>query len=157
MGAITPLALLALIMPLRVLSPITHAALQAVGQAGVSLRNTLLACVVMPVAFLIGCQFGLTGVALAWVCAFPVVTLINLIRSLPWLGTTLGHYLVAMGRAAGPGVIMYVAVTVTRRALDVGPLPGLIISIAVGGAVYVAATYLVNRKGAYEVLRLVRK
>ncbi len=156
-GAITPLALLALIMPLRILSPITHAALQAVGQAGVSLRNTLLACVVMPIAFLIGCQFGLTGVALGWVCAFPVVTLINLIRSLPWLGTTLGQYLLAMGMASGPGVIMYVVVTLTRRALNARPLPSLIVSITVGAAVYAAATYLANRKGAYEVLRLVRK
>ena len=155
--AITPLALLSLIMPLRILSPVIHGALQGVGKPGVSLRNTIFACFVMPLAFLFGCQFGLLGLSLAWVLAFPLVVLDNLIRSLPWLETPLSSYVLAMAKPFGIAVVMYAVVTLGRAVLDMPQIPELIILILIGVGTYVLLSLLFNREGFREVLRLVKK
>ena len=155
--AIVPLTLLSLIMPLRIMSPVIHGALQGVGRPDVSLRNTFLACCVMPVAFLIGCQYGLLGLSLAWVICFPVVVLANLIRSLPLLETRLSAYLGAMARSALIAAAMYGAVTLGRSTIALPPLPAMIALIAIGAVTYSVLSLLFNRKDCREVLWLLRK
>jgi teichuronic acid exporter len=155
--AIVPLTLLSLIMPLRIMSPVIHGALQGVGRPDVSLRNTFLACCVMPVAFLIGCQYGLLGLSLAWVIAFPVVVLANLIRSLPLLATRLTAYLGAMARSALIAAAMFGAVTLGRATIALPQLPTMIALIAIGAVTYSVLSLLFNRKDCREVLWLLRK
>jgi len=155
--ATTPLILLSLIMPLRILSPVTHGALQAVGKPGISVRNNLFACIVMPIAFLVGCQYGLLGLSLAWVLAFPLVVLTNLFRSLHWLETKLRSYLFAMLRPAAIGAAMFGVVTLGRSLIALPQLPELIALILLGAGTYVVLSLLFNRAGCREMLWLLRK
>jgi O-antigen/teichoic acid export membrane protein len=155
-ASVTPLALLCLIMPLRVLSPIVHASLQSIGQANVSFRNTATTAVVMCLAFVVGCQYGLIGLALSWTVVFPLVFLFNLARTAPCLNLTLGRILGALVRPLLAAGIMVGAVAGTRGLLSLPALPALCILVAAGVASYVAASLLLNKEGLAEAWRQLR-
>lgn len=156
LAATTALTLLCLIMPLRVLGPIIHAGLQSVGRADVSFKNTCLTAVVMCIAFVIGCQFDLFGLALAWVVAFPLMFFANAARACPHFDLKLGQIAAAIQRPALVSAIMYGAVAAARHWLTMQPLPQLAILVAVGGVVYVGGSLILNKDGIAEALRLVK-
>lgn len=81
-GAILPLQLLSLMMPFRLIVGFLPAVTDALGHPEVGIKNVVLACMVMPLAFYIGSSWGAVGVAAAWVVAYPVVLLINARRML---------------------------------------------------------------------------
>jgi teichuronic acid exporter len=155
-AAIPVFLLLCLVMPLRILSPVVHSALQGVGRADVSLRNTLFAAVVMPIAFYIGCQFDLMGLALAWVIAFPLVFVANLFRSAPHLKLRLRQLMAAMMVPALISAVMYAGVTATRFALGVNPIVNLSILVLVGAVIYGTLSLAFNRGGVREVWAMIR-
>lgn len=154
--ATTALALLCLIMPLRVLGPIIHASLQSVGRADVSFRNTCITAVTMCIAFVVGCQFELLGLALSWVIVFPLIFVFNMIRAAPHLGLTLGAILQALYKPLLVSAIMYGAVAATRQVLFMAPLPSLLLLIAVGACTYGVFSLLLNRQSLIEALHLLR-
>jgi O-antigen/teichoic acid export membrane protein len=57
---------------LRAVSPLIPQLLNAVGQARLNFFYSLSTSILMPLAFLVGAQFSLNGVAWAWATAFPV-------------------------------------------------------------------------------------
>ena len=152
--ATTALSILSLIMPFRVLGPIIHAGLQSVGRADVSFRNTVTTAVVMCIAFVIGCQFGLNGVALAWLIAFPCAFFANVHRACVHLGISMRDVVMALYKPAAVSALMFGAVAMTRQVLAIEPLHLLVVLIAVGAAVYLGGSLLFNRDGVDEVRRL---
>ena len=154
--ATTALSILSLIMPFRVLGPIIHAALQSVGRADVSFRNTVSTAVVMCIAFVVGCQFGLNGVALAWLITFPGAFFANVHRACIHLEITMRDIISALYKPAAVSALMFGAVATTRQTLTIAPLPLLAVLIAVGGAVYLGGSLVFNKEGVNEVLRLLR-
>jgi teichuronic acid exporter len=153
--AIQAFLLLCLVMPLRMLSPVLHSALQGIGRADVSLRNTAFAAVAMPITFYIGCKFDLVGLALAWVLAFPLVFLGNLLRSLPHLKLQLTDFLAAMKAPALISAVMYGGVTLTRLALHAEPIVNLAVLVTVGVVLYAALSLVFNRGGVREVWAMI--
>lgn len=65
--------MLALFGIVRSVSSIVPPLLNAVGRIDQSMTFSLLGAVVMPAAFLVGTQFGILGVAWAWVVAYPLL------------------------------------------------------------------------------------
>ena len=155
-NATTALSILSLIMPLRVLGPIIHGGLQSVGRADVSFRNTLWTGIVMCVAFVFGCQFGLIGVALAWLTAFPCAFLANVRRARAHLDITVREVTAALWKPMMASALMYAAVAFTRHNLALQSLHLLAILIVVGGATYIAGSLVFNRKGVDEIVGLIR-
>ena len=155
--SVTPLALLCLIMPLRVLSPLLHSGLYAVGRADRSFNITFITAVVMCLSFLVGAQFGLLGLSLAWLVAFPAVFLMNLIGSGACLGLTTGRILGALSRPALASVVMYAAVAGSRLAVDAPAAVKLGALIAIGAATYLLVSWWLNREGLVEVRGLLRR
>ena len=153
--AVPAFMLLCLIMPIRMLSPVLHAALQGVGRADVSLRNTLFAAIVMPVAFYVGARFDLLGLALAWVVVFPLVFMLNLARSLRFLKLQLRQIAMTIMPPAAISAAMYVTVTVARFALDNAPATRLPILVFVGVIVYGILSLTFNRDGIREIWAMV--
>ena len=153
--AIPAFLLLCLVMPIRILSPVVHAALQGVGRADISLRNTLLAAIVMPIAFYIGSKFDILGLALAWVTIFPLVFLANLVRSLSSLKLRLAQILVAMAPAALISATMYAVVLLMRMMLSENPIVTLLILVTWGVAIYVALSFAFNRASVREIWEMV--
>jgi len=68
---VLPLRILCAVGIFRSLNSIIYSLLVGRGRADVIFKFTLLSSVSLPLAFLIGSQIGLAGVALAWVAVFP--------------------------------------------------------------------------------------
>lgn len=153
----TALSLICLIMPLRVVGPIFHAGLQSVGRADVSFKNTCITAVVMCMAFIVGCQFSLVGLALAWVLVLPPMFYSNVARSCPHLDLTMGQVIAAIYKPAVVSAIMYAAVALTRHSLVMEPLPRLAVLVAVGGAVYIGGSFVFNKDGIVEARHMLRR
>ena len=69
-----PLEVLSLVMPIRVVGLFIPNALQGIGRADLLLYNNFVGAVAIPIALLVGIQWGLEGLSLAWVViAFLVV------------------------------------------------------------------------------------
>lgn len=156
--ATVPLQVLALIMPLRMMSSFMPNALQGIGRSDILLWNVIFAALVMPAAFMVGVHWGLEGLSVAWLIVSPLVFLENMRRALPPLGLRLRNLGVALARPALAGALMYATVEGTRYllppmttgAVKLGTL------IAVGGLTYTAAALVLNRQGCREVLGLLR-
>ncbi|WP_137938916.1 lipopolysaccharide biosynthesis protein [Chitinivorax sp. B] len=157
-GAVMPLLLLCLIMPLRMLSSMIPAAVQGLGRPEVSVMNQVSACIVMPIAFVIGSHWGVLGISIAWVIGFPLVLLGNLFRAMPVIGLTVWQLVrtqIAPAISAGG---MWAAVELTRLPLgDLSLVPRLAILVAIGGAGYLGLSWLLNRDGLQEALGFFRR
>lgn len=153
-----PLQVLGLIMPLRMIANFVPAAIQGMGRSDIMLRNAIWASVILPLGFLIGVNWGLLGISLAWLVVSPLMFLQNMWTILPVLGLRMSQLAKAMMPAAGAGFIMYGAVTSMRYLLadGQGGVLRLGVLIAVGALVYCAASFGINRKGTYEVLEMLR-
>lgn len=80
-GAVLPLQLVAIVIPLRMITAFISTAIYGVGRADIGFINTIAGAVILPICFLIGAQWGAVGLAMAWVVGMPIVFLINFSRS----------------------------------------------------------------------------
>lgn len=157
--SVVPLQVLALIIPLRLVANFVQVAIQGVGRSDVVLRNAIWASLIAPPAFFIGANWGgLLGLSLAWLIVSPLVVIQGMVRGLPVLGLRLAGLATSMTPAASAGLVMYGAVTATRHLLLVeqGGVLRLCVLIAVGALAYCAVSLGLNRKGAQEVIEMLR-
>jgi teichuronic acid exporter len=153
-----PLQVLGLIMPLRMISNFIPQAVQAMGRSDILLHNSIFAAVVLPIAFLVGVNWGLLGVSLTWLVASPLLFTQAMFRILPALGLRMSQLLMTISPAFGAAVVMYIAVTATRYFLTDGQglVLRLCVLIMVGALTYCAVSFGLNRKGTSEVLEILR-
>src|SRR5262249_14253997 len=141
-AAIVPLQLLALIMPVHMFLPFMVTAANGIGRADVSTKQVLIASLVMPVAFAIGSVWGLVGIALAWVIAFPL----RFAQSTRLFTPVLGLGARSILRSMAPSVVacagMYLAVTAVRYLLapQMGEYVQLVLLVLTGVAAYATLT-----------------
>ncbi len=156
-GAIIPLTLLCLIMPLRASEELFSPALKATGKAGVLLANTTIIFFVMLVAILVGVRYGIEGLAMAWVCGFPIAFLLIVNRILRVLDISFIDYMRAIRAPFIIGLIMYGSVEFVEVILSgFSPLVVLLVSIIVGAMVYVFTSWIFNKSTFQEVIQLRR-
>jgi teichuronic acid exporter len=144
--AVLPLLLVSLIAPARMLMALFATAASAIGRADLEVRNTLVGALVLPVAFLIGVQGSLAGLAASWLVAVPIILAVTL----PWtcvaLGLTMRSVLAALRGPLIGGVAMYAAVWATRAALveleEAARLPLLVLA---GAVTYLLVVTLADR------------
>jgi O-antigen/teichoic acid export membrane protein len=158
-GSILPLQLLSLVMPLGLLANFFPSAIDALGRPDVGLKNVLVASFVMPIAFLIASHWGIIGIAVAWITAYPVVLIINMQCMLRVMKLRLSDFFRAIAPAAISGVGMYLSVWGGSWLLanNIGQLNKLLVMIGIGMLVYGALSLLINRQGCGEVYGLIRK
>jgi O-antigen/teichoic acid export membrane protein len=72
--AIEPLRVLGIFTIFRALLPIISQAATAVGLVKFAMRVSVASAVVMPLAFIAGAHWGTSGVALAWLIVYPIVS-----------------------------------------------------------------------------------
>ncbi len=117
LSAILPMQVLGAIIPIRMVSTIASPALAGKGRPDVSLVNLMIASVIMPVAFLVGVQWGLVGVSLAWLVAYPITFLIMQIRALVALEISKSVYFRQLFKPVVPALGMYSSVIGVRALL----------------------------------------
>ena len=155
-AAVVPLQVLPLVMPLNLISSFLNTAFQGIGRGAVVFMNVLTACLVMPAAFLIGAEWGLLGLCIAWVLGFPLVLIVNLWRMLPLVALRLRDVLSALAPAALTSAGMYAAVSIARYLAADGLGAPLLMAllIGVGAASYAALVWTVNRTAVDEIAEL---
>ncbi len=152
------IALLGFAMPFMTIQVLFGPATNAAGRPGIYTRTTILGAVLMPLAFLIGVRWGVTGIAWAWVAAYPVLVAISAAWVLPVLRVSLSDFLKALAPPVLAGIAMFVGVKLSDAVLPAMPvLARLAALVATGGAIYGLCLMLFARDRIREVLALARR
>jgi O-antigen/teichoic acid export membrane protein len=156
--AVVPLTWISLVLPLGMISGILLSVLKSLGRADVSLKNMLVAVVLMPGAFLMGCHWGILGISLAWVIAFPIYFLATLWRSLPHIGLRMLDLFNVMGKSVFASIIMYLVVAIIKYygKGHVAPILELALLVSAGGSAYAGVQLWINREDVQEFTRFGR-
>lgn len=150
--------LLGLAMPFMTLQALFQPAVDAMGKPGTTAGTTAVGAVVLPIAFLIGARFGISGIAGAWIVAHPLLLAVVAARALPVIGLSVGAFARAVAPAFGAGAAMAGAVTLAAYlAGPLPPVPMLALSVAVGGSVYAAALWLFAPDAVRDAWAMLRR
>lgn len=139
---------LCLISALRVSGMLMPAALYARGKPGLVVRYSGLCVLVLPPSFLIGAQFGLQGVVVAWALAYPGLYVVLARYSLQDLQLGWGDLLRSAAPAVGATTVMMAAVLAFQALWSdtLGVFARVVGAAAVGGSVYIGVLALLFRQ-----------
>ena len=150
--------LLALAMPFMTLQVLLQPACDARGRPGIGVRNGAIGSLVLAAGFLVGVNWGPSGLAMAWIVAYPIYLGISLWRSLPVIGTNIGALANAIAPALLAALGMALAVVLVDDILPpLRPVPRLAILMATGGLVYTGWLLIFARSLVRELIAIVRK
>ena len=150
--------ILALAMPFMTLQVLYSPACDAIGRPEVGVRNGAEGAVVLTLAFLVGVQWGVTGLALAWVVAYPLYLLLGSRRALPVIGAGASDLVRAIASPLAAAMAMAAVVaTVDRLLPPLGPAARLGVLVAVGGGTYAVALATIARPLLAEIVAIVRR
>ncbi len=149
-------AILALAMPFMTLQVMFAPVSNALGRPGLTARIAAVGAVLMPAAFLVGIQFGAIGLAWAWLCSFPLLTIVTAKLA----GGPMGLRLSDLIRAAAPGLGCSILMAGAVMAVDsmLPPLPSVArlgVLVPTGGIAFLAALTLCARGTLMELVALV--
>ncbi len=157
------LQLLSAYASIRVVLPLFSQTLITVGDQRFATRMNVIGALLMPAAFVLGARWGgITGIAAAWVIAYPVL-------AVPITRRTLGHLAVsgrpffrsAIWPAFSACVVMAVGVELARLVLPDGwpALARLAVLVGVGGCAYLgtlATAHLPSVRATLSAARALR-
>ena len=154
--AIIPLQVLAFITPLRMVGNIVPTAIDGMGRPDIGVWNLIVANAIMLPSLVVGSNWGLPGLSVAWGCVTPVVFFSNLSRSLPIVNIRIRDMLGAMALPALCALGMYLAVFLARRFLfsNLHGTVQMVAFIAVGAVTYALLTICLNTRGCKEIIGL---
>jgi len=147
-AAIVPLQLVSLVVPVRMAANILSTVTSALGRADIDLYNTLTGAVIMPCAMLVGVQWGINGLATAWVFAVPIVFLLNFHRASAVIGINLAQLVrTFLAPAMAAGIMLFVAIPLCRSGLSgmFNQYAHFAILVVIGAAIYLVLASLLDR------------
>lgn len=148
---------LALAMPFWTLFTLLRPATDALGRPGIGSGNAAFGAILMPVAFLVGAQWGIAGIAWAWLVAYPALLIFAAARSLPVIGVRPGMLLRAVAPPVLAAAVMALAVALIDHVLPAMPQAvRLAALVAAGGLIYCLWLLLFARAMVEDLIRLVR-
>jgi O-antigen/teichoic acid export membrane protein len=148
---------LALAMPMMTLQVLFAPASDALGHPEISARNGATGALLLPIAFLIGVQWGVEGLIAAWFVAYPFYLGISAWRTLPVIGVRARDLLDAITPPALAAVAMALIVSLVDGALSpMPPVARLGFLAFTGVAVYGAWLLAFGRSTIDEVIDMVR-
>jgi O-antigen/teichoic acid export membrane protein len=157
LAAVPLVRLLALAMPFMTLQILLAPACDAVGRPGVGVRNGAVGAVLLAIAFTVGVQMGVEGLALSWLVAYPLFLGVSLARALPVLGVKAATLARAVAPLLPAALAMALGVWLLDQALPpVPPALRLAILVATGAAIYGAVLATVARSVIAELVTTVR-
>jgi O-antigen/teichoic acid export membrane protein len=149
--------LLALAMPFMTLQVLLAPACDARGRPGIGVANGATGAAILGLAFLLGVRWGPTGLASAWIAAYPLYLGISLWRSLPVIGARSSDVAKAVAPPLLGSVAMAVAVTLLDRQIAWPSAPiRLAMLVATGAAIYGAWLSVFARPLLREIASAVR-
>ena len=157
--AVLPFQLISLVIPIRMISNMMSPMLMGLGRPDIHFLNVLIGSLLMPLSILIGVNWGLLGVSLAWVTVFPIVFLLNTLRVVNVLKIKLIDVIKAIERPFLSVLIMYIVIFTINMlfGIDTKSIKSLALLIIIGISLYVGMIMNLHRDGYYEVIDLIRK
>lgn len=157
-GTIPLVQLIAVAMPFMTLFSLFAPATNALGRPGINARNAALGAILLPLAFLIGVRWGITGLAAAWIVSYPVLLAIAASWSLPVIGIAARDWLRAFAPPVFAASAMAAGVLLVDRLLPpLPPLPRLAALVAAGVVIYGGWLLLFARDTLAEIRALLRR
>jgi O-antigen/teichoic acid export membrane protein len=150
--------LTALAMPAMTLQVLFPPVNNAMGRPQLSMRSSIAGALLFLSGFLLGVQWGTTGLAAAWLVCAPALLLITIAISRP--ATNAGYR--AIAAAVAPALIaasaMAVLIIGVEAALSahVAPIPHLVLQVLGGATVYLALSRLLQWGALLRLIGLVR-
>ena len=150
-------SILALAMPLLTLQILFAPATNAIGRLNVSVRTGAAGAILLPLAFLVGINWGVEGLAWAWLGGTAALLAVTILLSLPVIGVS-GSQLLA---AVSPGWLSSAGMAFLVAGLDsllppLGQGARLAVLAPFGMASYAALLFLFARPIVEEVVSLLR-
>jgi len=155
-AAVVPLRLLVLYAGVRSLTPILSQALTITGDTRYTMKRSVVAAIVLPIGFVVGARWGITGIATAWIVLHAPVVMFPLLRRVAThLGIGPSAYLPMLRPALVSTALMTVSVLALTAVVPDGvpPVALLVLKVVAGAVSYAAALGLLFRQ---RVLALVR-
>jgi O-antigen/teichoic acid export membrane protein len=157
-GAIGPLRLLGIFIAVRCLAEIPPKLLNATGDTRFTMWAAIGSAIVMPIAFLIGSRWGASGIAAAWVVAYPPMMAPIYYKAFRKTETRVKEYFSAVTPALSASVIMAAIILLTRMVAPVGSHSIMTLSLLVIAGIlsYAGALFIFFRRRVARVVRAVR-
>jgi teichuronic acid exporter len=158
-GMVAPLEVLCIYAAFRSVVPLLPKVLTAVGDAQFVMRVEVSGLVLMPIAFYIGSHWGITGIALGWVFAYPLIALAHYWKVLKTIRLSVREYVAALRPALDGSIAMAIAVWALRRFLAASHFlwVRLTVEIVCGAIVYIATVALLHRERVIHFLNIARR
>lgn len=153
------LGVLALAVTFRAVLLVVPNFLQGIGDSRASFWCTCVGAAIFPPAFVIGCHWGIVGVAWAWLLGYPVMYAASAMIASRRGGLDTRRLLLAPVQPVAAGLIMMGAVTAARLLVpkDLPEVAVLATLTAVGAATYGGVLFILFRGLAMEVLQIFRR
>ena len=150
--------LLCLVLPFKALNALFPPAIFAIGRPGLNVSNTAIALVIMTVALLVGVRYGVTGMCLAWVVAYPIVFAITSWRSLNVLDIRYADFLDRCAFPVAASIGMSATVLWLSYAIEPldTPVARLTILVSSGVVLYAVFLFVFKRGTVRELLAVAR-
>lgn len=156
-GAIFPIQVITLSIPIRMMTGIFATAAVGVGRVGVDVRNNVLTGVLLPAGFLAGTHWGVNGLAASWLVSVPLLLLLNFSRMARAVSIEVDEVFRAVWRPVASGAAMYGSVAAMRLALtDFGDPVRLPVLVATGAISYVGVLHALDPSIWRELRRVVQ-
>lgn len=158
--AVVPMQIVCIALPLRLVGTLLSSVIQGMGHAGLELRNTVTAALLLPACFLIGTPFGAVGLAAAWLVGLPLLVAANLSRARRVLGISLTDAVRAMSRPVllsgvmGACTLALGHVLDTQLALTNWAILGVL--VPTGAGIYLGLLWTQDQVSARKLLALVK-
>jgi len=158
-GMIAPLEVLSAYATFRALVALLPKVLTAVGNAGFVMRVELTGLALMPVAFWTGSHWGIRGIALGWIFAYPIIAGALYWKTLKTIDMRLGDYVNALRPALHGSAAMAIAVIALRWKLPSTHFKWLQLMVEIGGGAvaYVATLALFHRQRVNHFLNIAKR
>lgn len=159
LAAILPLQIVALALPMRVVSNFISTATVSFGRPDIEVKDKLTSAVVFPVSFLIGVQYGVIGLASAWCAALPISLLINLRRTQAAFDIGTHDVLRALFNPCLLSILM--TSLIVLFGILVGPnfaqWQTMLAMVLLGATTYAALLWFTDNQQARVILRIARR
>lgn len=154
-----PLAWMAAVTPLRVVTQVCYPALNALGHANKVLGINVVLLALLSLGMGLTLDYGLSGAVLSWVAVVPVGTVMTLFYVRRQVGVSPGQIVRAVAPASVGTLLMAIALLAANLLLPTQPgLIRLLIETAAAAGIYLLAIYALFRRQFEEIrLHLVRK
>lgn len=157
-GAVGPLRLLGIFFSVRSLVTILPNLLTAIRDARFVMWSMITAVIAMPIAFVFGSHWGTTGIAAAWVIAYPPLTIPLYWRVFRKTEMRTNEYFSAIMPALSGSAVMALVVVLARFVSPFKPhsLPGLLFLVLAGALSYLGALLVFHYQRVRRVLRALK-